>query len=126
MGKKVAGSIRKVTLDGVTYDVAGDANIDEVGSAYENDVVVTSGNNLRKMNRRAQTREGVVLICDGAERDALKDLAERTDDFMMSYTTASGDVYKALGWIEFEKRETEEYRCSIKMIPRRGWESFLN
>lgn len=121
----LAGSLRKVVLDGTTFSVFADANIDEVGSAYENDAIPTSGDNIRKMIKRVETREGVVIACNGAERDMLKDLAERREDFPMSYETAAGDVYRCTGWIEFEKRETEEIRASIKLIPRQGWESFL-
>lgn len=121
----LSGSIRKVTLDGVTYDVMADTNITEVGSAYENESVPTSGRNIKKMTRRPENREGVVLACNGAERTLLKELAERTADFPMSYETAAGDVFRAVGFIEFENRETEENRASITLMPRLGWESFL-
>lgn len=122
----IAGSIRKVTLDGITFDALGDANIKEVGSKWENTSIVTSGRNVRKMMKRSEDREGITLAANGVERDMLKDLAERTTDFPMSYTTASGDTYKASGWIEFESRETETNTATIKMIPRDGWHSFLN
>jgi hypothetical protein len=43
----------------------------------------------------------------------------------MSYTEASGDVYRASGWIEFESHETEENRATIQMHPRNDWSAFL-
>lgn len=121
----VAGAIKKVTLDGVTFTVAGDANITEVGSRYENSVIPTSGDNMRKMVKRAETREGVTLIIGGRDRELLRTLADRTTDFPMSYETAAGDIYRATGWIEFENRETEENRATIKMFPRQEWSAFL-
>jgi len=45
----VTGTLRKVTINGVTYDVFADANIKVIPSAYENTVIPTSGRNLRKM-----------------------------------------------------------------------------
>lgn len=123
--KDLAGSIRKVTLDGVTYDAMGDSNVGETGGPWENDGVATSGRNIRKMTKRVDLRDGLVLAANGAEFEQLKELAARTDDFTMSYTTASGDVYRAMGWIEVEKRETEENRVTVKMFPRKTWESFL-
>ncbi len=120
-----AGSIRRVTLDGVTFDVPGDANVSEVGSAFLNESVATSGRMLRKMTKRSQIREGLVVIANGAERELLQELAERLSDFPMSYETAGGDVYRAQGWIEFENRETEELRAAIQLHPRNVWESFL-
>ena len=121
----LAGSLRKVTLDGTTFDVFTDSNVKEVGSGWENSAIPTSGRTMRKMVKRVEERENVVLACNGAERNILKALSERTDDFPMSYTTASGDVYRASGFIEFESRETEELRATIKMIPRKSWEAFL-
>ena len=124
MGDTV-GTIRKVTLDGISFDAMADANISEVGSRYANENVPTSGRNLRKMTRRSENREGVVLACNGSERTVLKELAERTTDFPMSYETAAGDVFRAVGGIEFETRETEESRATIQLLPRDSWDSFL-
>lgn len=120
-----AGTIRKVTLDGITFDTFADTNISEVGSKYANENIPTSGRNIRKMTARAENREGVVLAANGAEREVLQELAERTSDFAMSYETAGGDVYRAVGGIEFENRETEELRATIQMLPRLKWDSFI-
>lgn len=125
MGGDIVGTIRKVTLDGITFDVMGDTNIKEVGSRYQSEAIPTSGRNLHKMTKRVETREGVTIACNGSEREVLKGLAERTTDFSMSYQTANGDVFRTVGWIEFENRETEESRATIQMIPRDGWEPFL-
>ena len=121
----VVGSIRKVTLDGVTFAAMASANIKEIGSAYLNDAIPTSGKNVRKMTKRADIREGIELALNGAERDYVSALADRIDNFPMSYETASGDVYRTVGWIEFESMETEEGKATIKMIPEDKWESFL-
>lgn len=121
----VAGTLRKVTLDGVTYDVFADSNIKAIPSAYENTAVPTSGRNMHKMMRRAQTRESVTLVANGTEQEGIKALAERNTDFPMSYETAGGDVYRTTGFIEFESHETEENRATIQMHPRQDWEAFL-
>lgn len=122
----VVGSLRKITLDGTTFDVFSDTNINEVGSEYENEGVPTSGRTMRKMIKRVQIRENIVIPCNGEEREILKALADSKSDITMSYETAGGDVYRAVGFINFESRETEEERATIKMIPRGNkWESFL-
>ena len=123
---KVVGTLRKVTLDGVTYDAAADASIKAMPSAFENTSVPTSGANVRKMVKRAQTRESVTLIVGGAEQAALKALAERLDDFPMSYEEANGDTYTATGFIEFESYDTDTGIATIKMEPRDEWAAFLN
>lgn len=121
----VTGTIRKVTLDGVTYDVFADSNISAIPSSHENTAIPTSGRNMRKMMRRAQSRENLVLVANGVEQEAIKALAERLDDYPMSYETAGGDVYRATGFIEFATHETEENRAAVTLHPRDGWEAFL-
>ena len=122
----ISGTLRKVTLDGVTFDVMADTNVSEIGSRWENEAIPTSGRNMKKMTRRPQNRESVVLACNGAERELVQELAERTTDFPMSYETAAGDVYRTVGWIEFENRETEENRATIQMHSRDNtWDAFV-
>lgn len=122
----VVGSLRKVTLDGTTFDVFSDTNISETGSAYENEGIPTSGRTMRKMTKRIQVRENVVIACNGEEREIIEELADRLDDFPMSYETAGGDVYRTVGFINFDNRETENEKATIKMIPRDKWEPFLS
>ena len=121
----VSGSIRKVTLDGVTYDVMADANVSEVGSAFENTMIPTSGQSVKKMQKRVQTREGIIIACNGADRELLQALSEQVADFPLSYVTAGGDTYRATGGIEFESRETEENRATVTLLPRNDWQTFL-
>jgi hypothetical protein len=125
MAKRISGSIRKVVLDGIPFEVAADTNITEMGSAYENDGIPSSGGNMRKMTKRVETKEGIVLLVDAAEREILKELADRTTNFPMSRTNAAGDVERATGWIEYENHETEENRSTIKMFPEDKWEPFI-
>jgi hypothetical protein len=121
----VTGSPRKVTLDGVTFDVKATTNIKETGSIFMNEAIATSGKNVRKLTKRVDVREGFELVVSGEARSYLSELADRLDNFPMSYETAAGDVYRCVGWIEFESRETEESTASLKMFPEDTWEEFL-
>lgn len=121
----VTGTIRSVTLDGVSLDAMADTNISEIGSLFLNESIPTSGRNMRKMTKRSENREGVVVACNGFERDILKALSERPTSFPMNYVTAAGDTFTANGWIEFETRETEELRAAIQMHPDKDWTQFI-
>lgn len=121
----VSGTLQSVMLDNIPFDVVADVNVTEIGSSVESEMIPTSGRNMRKLTKRSQNREGVVLVCNDQERAVLKTLAEKTQDFPMSYTTASGSTYTAVGSIEFESRETQENRASIIMQPRKDWDEFL-
>lgn len=125
MGRAVTGSIRKINIDGIPFEVAADTNINETGSEYENSLVKTSGRNFRKMMGRAELRENVVLITDADARESLRELADRVGDaYPLSYETADGSTYRADGWIDFENRETEESRSTIKFLPQTSWDLF--
>lgn len=121
----VTGSIVSVTLDGMSYNAAADANLSAVGSQYEVSAIATSGAAMKKMVKRVETVESVNLIVNGDEKAALKALAELTIDVTMAYTEASGDVYFGLGFFEFVKRDTEDGKAELKLFPRNGWEPFL-
>ena len=122
-----SGTLRKLVLDGVSYDVMADINLTEIHSQTENVGVPTSGRTMQKKIRRVAMRESAIVAANGAESDALKSLADRLESYPMSYTTAAGDVYRTTGFIEYENRETEENRATLKLIPTDtdGWTSFL-
>lgn len=127
MAKDISGSIRKLVLAGVTFDVVADADLSEVGSQYENTAIQTSGRALRKMVRRTQSVDNVKIACNGAEKDMLKSYADKTDIITMCYQTADGSQFKTQGFIEFKSRTTADMTAEVTMIPtaRNGWESFL-
>ncbi len=120
----VAGTIKKVTLDGVTYDVPADIDVTEMGSGFENSMIPTSGRNILKQVTRAEIREGVVLIANDQEMDVLTALAEQQIPFPMSYQTAGGSIKRATGWIEFTNRTTAENRATLILLPQGKWATF--
>lgn len=124
MAKDVSGSIRKLTIEGVSYRVTGDANFTEIITRFENSMIPTSGKSMRKMVRRTPAREGIVLSTNGAERESLKAQAEDLANQKFSYTNAAGDVYRCEGTFEIENNETEDNRTAIQIMPDDDWTFF--
>ena len=122
--KKIAGSNRKLTIEGISFDVAADADFSETFVQYENSMVPTSGGAMRKMLKRIPAVEGVVLITDADERLVLKDFAEGLDLVKVTYTNAAGDSYRSEGTIEIESNSTEENRTSCTIQPVGDWTKF--
>lgn len=122
--RKLAGSIRKLTIEGISFDVAADANITETFTAWENSMIPTSGGSMRKMVKRVPMREGIVLVTDADEREVLKSFAEGLDLVKVTYTNAAGDSYRCEGTIEIENNETEENRTSVQVHPQGDWTKF--
>jgi len=126
MGNAV-GSIKKVALNGFTFNVMGDSNFDHKKGKFETEPVVHSGGNTMSKKLRAQNVESVGLQCGASEAEVLKELSESLTNFDMSYTNAANDIFRAVGSIDFEGHDTEKGLATIKMIPESadGWVPFL-
>jgi len=122
--KKIGGSVRKLTIEGISFDVAADANFTEIFTNYENSMIATSGGAMRKMLKRIPSVEGVVLVTDSDERLVLKAFAEGLDLVKITYTNAAKDSYRCEGTIEIENNETEENRTSTTIQPVGDWTKF--
>lgn len=119
--KDIAGSIRKVSVNGIVYRTAADCNITMPISNYETTAVPSSGDNMLKMVKRALNLEGLVLITNADERAQLKLEAESLGTYTLSVSNAAGDTDRAVGKINIESHETEENRTAIQMIPVNDW-----
>jgi len=120
--KNISGTLRSVTIGGVLFQPAGDVNANMPTSAWEIENVPTSGTNMRKMTRRSQTIEGVVLIVNADEHQVVKAFAESLDDVTLAVATQAGDVYRAGGTVHLESYESEELRLTVHLLPRAGWD----
>lgn len=121
----IAGTIRKLIINGITFDVMADADITETGSKYLNEPLPTSGRNMRKMTKRPQTREGFVIACNPAEQVTLINIADSLAIIPLSYTRADGSQFRATGWIEFESVTTMENRGTVKLFEQTEWQVFV-
>ena len=119
-----SGTPRRVTLDGVTYNVAFDANFAQTPGVLNEGVRHTGGTMMKKTLQVGQV-ESVTLIVTSSQNEQLIALSNRTVNFPMSYELASGDVYRAVGQINLDNRETEENRRDVTLIPDGDWQPFL-
>ena len=122
--KKIGGSLRKLTIEGISFDVAADADFTEIFTNYENAMIPTSGGAMRKMTKRIPAVEGVVLITDADERLVLKDFAEGLTLVKTTYTNAATDSYRCEGTIEIESNTTDENRTTCTIQPVGDWVKF--
>jgi hypothetical protein len=123
-----SGTIRSLTIDGVTYDVPADINITFNISSFETEGVATTGRTVFKKTRRVPTQEGVVVMTTPEEMVALKKKAESLAEKTFSVELADGSVFKTAGEFNYENVETEENRSSIVIIPNKckdAWTEFL-
>ena len=110
-----SGSVRKLTLDGVTFNVAADANI-AMTPESEVEAIRHSGGNSFKITKMPAQAEGAKLILSDAEYDTLKTIAKKTT-INMSYTKQDGSVWVCQGMISAGNYESEENSCEVTMFP---------
>jgi hypothetical protein len=114
------GTLNRVILNGVTYDVPADINITFNRSGFTIEGIPTSGKTVHKYTRRVQTMESVVLMTSPAEMEELANVAETLSDITVAIELADGSTYRTTARINFENYESEEGRSTITIIPSKS------
>lgn len=126
---RTSGTLRGLTLDGLTLDVKGDADITINLSPFETEAIPSSGRSMMKMTVRNPSIEGIPLETDPLEADALRVLAERLANFPMAIELADGSILRGNGRINYENWTTAENISTIQLHPDRAigaWELFAS
>ena len=111
------GTLRKILIDDLSYDAAGDADLNETLTKFENSLIITSGKAVIKQEKRAQQVEDVVLITNAGDRDRLVSFADGGGEGPMSYTDRAGNVARFVGTINVDSNQTMESRTTISFLP---------
>jgi hypothetical protein len=123
---RVCGTPRKVTINGLTYDAVGDADI-TINSNIEKEGLPTSGRTMFKHTRKNPDMESVGISADPSEYEVLMQESESLVTFPMSLTFADGSVFRAVGGINVDTYTSADNIATIKMIPDNAklrWELF--
>lgn len=123
MGNSV-GTIRKIVLDGRTFDTYADAKA-TFKPEYVTEAQTTTGKNLFKMTKQVPAIEGLELAATPQDKEALDALSRSLVDITMSIELADGSVYKASGRINAEGYETEMGKYKCQLLPAYKWTPFL-
>jgi len=119
------GSLRKVTLNGRTFDVYGDTNITFNRNRFEKEGQATTGETLIKTTIRVQTVESLDLATTPAEMEALNDIANSLASITMAFELADGSVYRGSGQVNYENYESETGKSTCTLIPKGDWTPFV-
>ena len=120
----VSGSWRKVLLNGLSLNVAADANPARQPT-QENEGVRHSGGVNKKVTLMLGAVEALKLIVTDVEYEILQGLSEQIGNFPMSGEKADGTVLRAVGFINLDNYESEENSVEITMTPETGsWDVF--
>ncbi len=120
-----SGTIKKVTIAGVTFEVSADSNAAR-SPGSEKEGVPSSGKATIKVTKKPAIVEGIVVIADEDEQSTLLSIHNSNEKISMSYTTAANRTFRNTGTISIDTFESEENRVALTMIPTTGkdWAAF--
>lgn len=122
----VSGSIRKVTVDGITYNAAADINAAKTPTNLK-EAVPHSGGNMIKITKQHGNVESLTLLATPTEYETLEGTRDNLVAVPLSYELADGSVYRSQGHINLDNYESEENRVDVTMIPETGlWDVFAS
>jgi hypothetical protein len=114
------GTVNRVIINGVSYDVPADINITFNRSGFTVEGIPTSGKTIMKYTRRVQTQESVILMTSPQEMEDLNNVAESLADVTVAVELADGSTYRTTGRINYESYESEEGRSTLTIIPAKS------
>jgi hypothetical protein len=120
-----SGSINKLSLGGIPFDVAGDADFTEVFTKFVNSMIRTSGRSSAKQEARVPEVGGVVIIVKPGDKKILKDMANKAEIISISYVNRNGDKYKGTGIFNVESNTTMDNRTTVTLLPEDDWTETL-
>jgi hypothetical protein len=122
------GTVNKIVINGVSYDVPADINITFNRSGFTIEGIPTSGKTVMKYTRRVPSMEGVILMTSPGEAEELNSVSENLADITIAVELADGSTYRTTGRINYENLETEENKSAITIIPsktKNAWTSVV-
>ena len=121
----VSGSIRKVLINGRSYNATGDGNPARMPT-QDNEGIRHSGGVNKKVTLMAGSVESLKLTIDDIDYDILSALSEQTSNFPMSYEKADGTVIRCgAGFINIDNYEASDNNIDITMTSETGkWQTF--
>lgn len=123
MGRSI-GTIKKIAIDGITYDIPADAKFNFNPAGYDIEGQATTGQTLFAYKKRIPIQEGELSVTP-AELMKLQGISDTPADATFSVTLADGSVFKATGRLKLDNYETDTGKIKITMIPVKKWTPFL-
>lgn len=118
------GSIRKFTIEGISYPVAGDTDLSESPpSRVKNEMIPTSGKGVVKKTFQVP-KVDIELVVTPTEADVIKSEAAKLGSLKFSYTDAEGNVKRCTGQLDIESYSRQENKLKIAILLEDEWTLF--
>ncbi len=115
--KRIVGSIKKVSVDGIEYDVAADADVERQPSRFLNELIQTSGKPMIKQTLQEQSFKGVPIIGTASQEESLRFSQEKGTPFPMAIQYASGVIFQIVGIINITGSSSGTGKITVDILP---------
>ena len=119
------GTVKKLTIDGETFNVAADGKTDFTIGQYEVEGQATSGETIFKMTKRIETMEGIELMGTPTMLERLRTKVNSLADVTIAATLIDGSTYRSTGRVTADKWDSSTGKVSVNLIPAGEWTAFL-
>jgi len=120
MPKQFSGSTRILSLDGVEYGVAADADVSSTLAKWEKEVMMTSGLPMVKLTTVNQKKTGFDVLANGDEKEELRALSESREEIKVIYTDAADNEYHCQATITLEESTSQDNKVPVNVMPLNG------
>lgn len=117
----MAGTMKKLTLNGVSFDCVSDADWTEVFAGFTNSIMQTSGGGVVVQESRTREVSGVQISLQSGDRSILKSIIEEGLVIDMSYVNRDGDRYSGRGTVNTDGRTTMKNIATLTLLPIGDW-----
>ena len=117
----MAGTMRKLTISGISFDCVSDADWTEMFAGFTNSILQTSGGGVVVQETRTREVSGVQISLQSGDMSLLKQIIESGQVVDMSYVNRDGDRYSGRGTVNTEGRTTMRGVATLTLLPIGDW-----
>jgi len=125
MGRGNVGTLKKITMVGVTYAIVNDTDITVNVAAYDNEALPNGGGGgtTLKQTRRAEMLDGIqVRVADSIVSNRLKGIADAGESVNVVLELAGGIKYIGSAWFVGDSTYTTmDGIFTFSLAPVNGW-----
>ena len=120
MAKRFSGSTRSLSIEGIEFGVAADADINSILSKWEKEVLMSSGSPMVKLTTVNQSKKGFDVLADAEEKEQLKAFSESFDDLKIVYKDAAGNEFHCQATISLGESTSQDNKVPVDVYPIKG------
>lgn len=115
-----AGSLRRLNIRGIDFDLLADTDIDKKTN-IKHERVATTGKSMRKMTFQIAEATGFKVVYTKENITLIEGIIGDGQDSEVFYTDVDGNDYYCTGTIDLVSSSTSNGEINITVMPENNW-----